>query len=193
MDNSLKEWLFNLNCLYNHVFNALNSHINLYRFSDVLGDEMIGDVDAVFITYILVNTNSFIDEWNIRGSEVIQIKRICHPVFEFISKKWPDIKKLRNNVLAHNHRDKGKKSIHFTSSWLGYKVPLGNVEIELLVYLLGLVVEATNKVYKFDYDEIVNVVDNYEVNYNPMGTIEAIKIKEDVRNQMNSMLKSSTK
>lgn len=114
---------------------------------------MVSDIDVVFITYILINTNSLIDEWHINNSKTIPIKKICKPVFEYINKKWPDIKKLRNNVLAHNHRDKEKKSIHFTNNWLRYKVPSGNVEVELLIYLLGLIIETANKVFKFDYDE----------------------------------------
>jgi len=190
MNGDIKEWFFNLNCLYNHIVNALNSHIDLYKHLDAIGEELLSDVDAIFISYILIYTNSITDEYHLNDDATyLELRKVCKPVFNYINKKWPDIKVLRNNVLAHNHRNKENKSIHFTRNLLNYRVPNGNVEIELLVYLLGLVIEATNKCYRYDYDTIASLLSNDELIYTPMNASESNKIKIDIKNQMNDQLR----
>jgi hypothetical protein len=191
MNNSIKEWLFNLNCLYNNILNALNSHKDLYKYSNQIEESLMNEVDVVFIAYILTFTNSMIDEWNFDvGSEVIAMRKICKPVFKYINEKWPEIKALRNNILAHNHRNKENKSIHFSNKGFNYKVPMDNVEIQLLVTLLGMVIEAVNKTFKFDYDIIAHSLPNELFFYKPMSLEEAEKINFNIRDQMNNLYKN---
>ena len=82
-----------------------------------------------------------------------------------------------------------KRTLSFTRNLLNYRVPNGNVEIELLVYLLGLVIEATNKCYRYDYDTIASLLSNDELIYTPMNASESNKIKIDIKNQMNDQLR----
>lgn len=190
MDTIVKEWLYNLNVIYNHIDNTLFAHANIYQHLDeIIDQELLYDCDAIFTTYILINANSYIDEWNIyTDKENINIREVCKPVFKFINQKWSGIKKLRNNVLAHNHRNKDNKSIHFNSDWLKYKVPMGNIEIELLVYLLGLTIEAVNKHYEFDFESVSkNLVLNKQV-YSPMIEIEASQTKKNILEEMNNII-----
>jgi len=190
MNIAVKEWLYNLNVLYNHIDNALFAHMNLYQRVDrVKEKELLYDTDAVFTTYILVYTNSYMDEWKIfTNEESIKVREVCKPIFKYIDQNWSGIKKLRNNMLAHNHRNKENKSIHFNDEWLKYKVPMDNVEVELLIYLLGLTIEAVNKHYKFDFESVSKELVFHRQTYSPMNEVEASQIKKDILKEMNDII-----
>lgn len=65
---------------------------------------------------------------------------------------------------------------------------MDNIEIELLVYLLGLTIEATNKHYKFDFESVSkNLVLNKQV-YSPMIEIEASQTKKNILEEMNNII-----
>lgn len=195
MNTNVKEWLYNLNVIYNHIDNTLFAHVNIYqRLDEVVDQELLYDCDAIFITYILINANSYMDEWNIyTDKESINIREVCKPVFKFINQKWSGIKKLRNNVLVHNHRNKENKSIHFDSEWLKYKVPMGNIEIELLVYLLGFTIEAVNKHYDFDFELVSKTLEYQKQAYSVISINEADRIKKGLLKEMNDIIMAHNK
>jgi predicted patatin/cPLA2 family phospholipase len=188
MNDKLKQWLFNLNCLFNNIENSSTSYRELYTHFDKLGVNLMYDIDAVFMAYILTFTNSFIDEWNLNIELNTPIRKICKPAFKFINSKWPEIKTLRNNILAHNHRDKNKNSIHFTEKGFNYKVPVDLIEIELLVSLFKLIIDAVNHLYSFNYEDVSNKITSLEIHFNAMSVDETNKIKVDIINQMNELL-----
>lgn len=89
MDTNVKEWLYNLNVLYNHIDNTVFAHANIYQHLDKVEEQqLLYDCDAIFVTYILINTNSYMDEWKIyTNPESIKIREVCKPVFKYIERK----------------------------------------------------------------------------------------------------------
>jgi hypothetical protein len=191
MDSRVKEWLFNLNVLYNHINNALYTHVKLYNSIDtVKQQELLRNTDAVFMTYILIYTNSYLDEWSIyTNKESIKIREACKPVFRYINQKWPGIKKLRDNLLAHNLRNKHNRAIYFIDDeQIKYKVPIDNIEVELLVHLLGLTIEAINNHYKFNLESILADVVFPQQVYSKTSVTESDKIKDQISKQINTII-----
>ena len=75
----------------------------------------------------------FPDETN----RILKVKNVVKPAYKRI-KKWNDIKKLRNNILAHNHRIDGE-SIFEIENKIKYNVPSSNAEYVLLSDLIFII------------------------------------------------------
>lgn len=108
----------------------------------VQGDKNDKQKNIMFTTLLgmnIIDICSYLDEYekifgikteNEFQTRILLIKTICKPVIKEI-KKWSDLKKIRNWMVAHNLRiNKGK--MFYNQLTLDYKVPKTIVEIELL-------------------------------------------------------------
>jgi hypothetical protein len=105
---------------------------------------------------------SFIDEYDKwftpakypeEKDRILKVKRIVLPAYNRI-KSWKDLKTLRNQIIAHNHRINGK-SIFDHESKVKYNVPTTNEEYVLLADLVFLIAHYISPVFP----EIVKEID----------------------------------
>jgi hypothetical protein len=98
-------------------------------------------IDALRFQFIL-QVCSFLDEWDkftgIKTSsefdeKIRVIKRVVKPAKQAIN-KFPDLKRFRNEIIAHNYRDKNNE---FTFNRINtYHIPNSNGEMYLILYCL---------------------------------------------------------
>jgi hypothetical protein len=105
-------------------------------------------VSGICQDLLIVTCCSFIEEYEgvfnpskfpTYANEIKKLKRITAPAYKRI-KSWKDLKLLRNNIIAHNHRSKGE-SIYEIENRLKYNVPSTNEEATLLADLIVLITE----------------------------------------------------
>ncbi|MBN8835642.1 MAG: hypothetical protein J0I09_00130 [Sphingobacteriia bacterium] len=109
-------------------------------------------------TNILIRLCSLRDEYNrqflkIEDKKIDEFKYLCEPIWERID-KWTEIVQFRNNVLAHNLRDKKSnyKSVFLIKSFDQYDIP--NTIKELIV-----LVECVKKFRQLLYDKFKSEYD----------------------------------
>lgn len=95
---------------------------------------------------IILHSCSFLDEWdNILGvntekhysKKILKVKRVTAPASKAI-KKWKDLKKFRNEVVAHSFRDKEGSVTIYTMSH--YNCPQNEEELYYLVCFLNAMI-----------------------------------------------------
>jgi hypothetical protein len=105
-------------------------------------------VSGICQDMLIVYSCSFIDEYENEftsskfpkeANRILELKRITLPAYKQI-KKWKDLKKIRNNIIAHNHRINGK-SIFNNKDKITYNIPATNEEYTLLADLVFIIAE----------------------------------------------------
>ena len=111
---------------------------------------------------MLIYCCSFLDEYEREftpskfpkeSERIINLKQIVLPAYKQI-KSWTDLKTLRNNIIAHNHRKKGKSIFDFDDK-TKYNIPTADREYTFLADLVILI--AQNISYVFP--EFTNKID----------------------------------
>lgn len=119
-------------------------------------------VSGICKDYLIIFCCSFLDEFEkvftisqfpIHTDRILKLKKITLPAYKQI-KKWKDLKKIRNNIIAHNHRIQ-KKSIFDHTEKVKYNIPTTNEEYTLLADLIFLIAE---KIY-FVFPEMIEKLD----------------------------------
>jgi hypothetical protein len=151
--------LFSLYVLIAQAFEALTNKedILLSDFDEAHHsfEHLVNDtIHEALIFQILLRTCSFLDEWNkVFGvltepedkDRIIAIKRVAKPAYKCIS-EWKNLRDFRNEVIAHNHRNKGGKNIYL--EYLPYNSPQSNGEVYLLVFCLKKMIDVVH--YSFE-------------------------------------------
>jgi hypothetical protein len=116
-------------------------------------------IDALRFQYIL-QICSFLDEWdkftgiktNSEFDEKIRvIKRVVKPAKQAIN-KFPDLRRFRNEIIAHNYRDKNNE---FTFNRINtYHIPNNNGEMYLILYSIKRILDVLYSNFK---EESANV------------------------------------
>jgi hypothetical protein len=125
-------------------------YLNQLRYSDKFYDKLPfqTSISSICQNYLVIYCCSFLDEYERvfnpsqfpnDSKKIIEFKKVVLPAYKRI-KKWKDIKKLRNSLIAHNHRIKGK-SIFDHDTRIKYNVPSTNEEFTLLADLIFLIAE----------------------------------------------------
>ena len=91
-------------------------------------------------------------------------KYIIEPILISI-KKWTDLRKFRNNVLAHNFRSKsdGFRSVHLTNELHNYNAPESTVDLIALFKYVNSISKVAEEMFKSEYEEgkaIINAFNN---------------------------------
>jgi len=91
---------------------------------------------------ILIKTCAFLDEWNnVFGvlteegdkERILTVKRIAKPAHKQLS-HWKQLKEFRNEMIAHNHRDKKGENVFLAGK--SYHSPNTIPEVFLMCYCL---------------------------------------------------------
>lgn len=105
-------------------------------------DLVANTIQEALVWQILIKTCSFLDEWNtVFGvktedadkSRILDAKAIAKPAHKQLS-HWKQLKEFRNEMIAHNHRDKSGKNIFLQGKAYHYPNSLG--EVYLMCYCL---------------------------------------------------------
>jgi hypothetical protein len=135
--------------LYESLFILRKCQLNidrLWKLIEVSEGQLNSNQDyALLFTYhINLEAISFLDEYNgdfFKNIEpgyidrVKEVRKIAAPILKRI-KKWKDLEKFRNNIVAHPWRDKGKFIVPNSEY---YNIPRNWFEIAVFVNLLKYV------------------------------------------------------
>lgn len=125
-------------------------------------------INDVTINYGLIIACSILDEYNKEVTvgklptdlkeRLGRLKQMTKPIIHKL-KRWPDLQKYRNNILAHNL--KIKDGVSFFSDQFSlhtYRVPNTYLEFKLLVELLSILVRCVGD----QFPEILSQIDMTE-------------------------------
>ena len=150
-------------------------------FSKILYQKSISTLS---LNFIIITACSFIDEYETQlnskefpkfSDEINKLKLINKPAIRRI-KRWKDLKKYRNNILAHNLRYKNKP-IYSYSEKIEYNFPHHNNEVELLSKLVLTISKNIGEVFP---DLIKGINYNKKLSDNMSVKINNIDEKEEL-------------
>ena len=104
-------------------------------------------ISGNFQNYTIILLCSFIEEFNeeftiVRhpeyANQINRIKKLTKPVLKRIS-QWKNLKDYRNQILAHNFRNKGKSLFSKSVAPISFNVPHTNSEFVLLTELIRII------------------------------------------------------
>ncbi len=116
--------------------------------------------NVMIITISLLDEiNNFLFRYN-NPLDVDSIKKIdsykymTEPILNEIS-KWPDLRKFRNNVLAHNFRidTDDFRSVHLTNKLHSYNAPQSSLDLLTLFKYLDSITKIAGEVFVKEYQE----------------------------------------
>jgi hypothetical protein len=123
---------------------------------------------------VLLITNSLFDELKkylfsyvpediVTGQKITDYKHMVGPAIDEIS-SWPDIRRFRNNVLAHNFRDDNDnfRSVHLSNRLEKYDVPSTTIDLIVLFKLLDVITKIAAEIFRDEYNEALAIVDRFE-------------------------------
>jgi hypothetical protein len=148
-------------------------------------------VSSISQDMIIIYTCSFLDEYDnvftpavfpSESKKIIELKNNVLPAYRQI-KKWKDLKKIRNNIIAHNHRINGK-SIFDLNEKIKYTIPSTNAEYTLLADLVFIIAENILPIFPELLDEIdfnKSLLDHLDIDSEKIDTfITYRKIKNEI-------------
>jgi len=171
--------LYKCNRSNNQLWPVVNSHQN--------DEGAVKEIAVILTNNIKMESVSFLDEFNgsfFRNIEdaykarMMEVRQITAPIIKRI-KKWKDLEKYRNNIVAHPWRDKGKLAIpdpHF------YNIPQTWFDVAVLVDLMNYLWELTKAEFNLELNEALL----YVFKLKPPDKESTIKIS-DVNNDHHKM------
>jgi hypothetical protein len=140
------------------VFNSTNNYQEIFHLNTLLYS---------LIYYSLINYSSFVDEYNdffiskktTERDHILTIKKKCKKYFTEVKKEFGNIKKHRNNLLAHGYRD-GKAPLTDEQINHGYNQLILAANIERYFELskaTSLVLHEIEQVFGFLDDEEISL------------------------------------
>lgn len=190
-------------------FQSLERLLEIGVFEDGKNEDLRHIVQINAFNQILLSTISLIDEYSghFKSSKadtidergkVEQTRELLKPVFKKIN-KWKGLRDFRNNVLAHNLRNRksGNKSILTVEGISGYDIPERVRDVGFLIQCVDLIRQVISKVFKEEYEiaiEEINQVNestknkvslsqrDYEKEYIELQK-EIIRIKENIESR----------
>jgi len=122
---------------------------------------------------VMLMTNSLMDEFEKyflpykssskeTKNRIDSFEYIIEPILAQI-KKWCDLRKFRNNVLAHNFRvdADGFKSVHLNNKLKSYNIPESTMDLITLLKLLDSITRIVEEMFKEEYNEALAIVDSF--------------------------------
>jgi len=152
-------------------------------------------VFSIIASQIIITSCSYLDEWEYfailikeeQESRIVTLRKITKPILDRIN-EWKDMKRFRNNMIAHNHRIKKEdnslaifnlsRNLNCPSSFYDFKLLLGCIYITKNVLL---------RLFSKEYNQILPHIKNIE-NITP---INEIKNEKSFRKELDSLTESS--
>lgn len=155
---------------YGNILNQINYTIG--PFTSGFSENQMKTTAFSIQWNILIITQSLIDELNkflfnynpddiSLKNRIKDFKKIIDPALNEI-KKWKDIQKFRNHILAHNGRDYYGLSVILCSEFQNYNIPLNHTDFMVLFQLLKIITESTEEIFaeeKQEADKIMESID----------------------------------
>ncbi|NQX81485.1 MAG: hypothetical protein HRT66_05770 [Flavobacteriaceae bacterium] len=138
--------------------------------------------------YAMIIICSFLDELNKEltpkkhpgySDRIMHIKKSIKQIIKRIN-KWTNLQDYRNNVLAHNFREKNTPIFSNNREKKTYKIPYSNSEHYLLSELILLITQIITK----EFDDIVSKID---FNESLLDKIDFIYNEVDVQKEYNTI------
>jgi hypothetical protein len=145
------KWISEIDLVAYMNFDSLNKYQCIDSFYNL---PFPISVSAICQDYLVVQSCSYLDEYDnyftIKNfpnekERILKLKRIVKPAYKKI-KSWKDLKKMRNNIIAHNHRVNGE-SIYDSVEKVTYIVPSSNEEYTLLADLIFIITQNIEPVF----------------------------------------------
>jgi len=193
--------------VYHLVFigNSINNIIEafskvIYKIDDL--HEKVLYVSTFSI--VLIQTVSFLDEYhnflktdNEELNNTIKvIKKTVKPATDQI-KKWRDINEFRNNVLAHNLRDRKKMMTVFEKGLSSYDIPKNSNDLMVLQNCISAIKQTFESAFASRLQILQEYLDKLKIPPKEnkfKNSKEAKKVAQTIYNQVNTniaQLKSS--
>ena len=90
-------------------------------------------------------------------------KHSIEPILEEID-KCNDIRKFRNNALAHNFRinSEGFRSVHLSNKLHTYNIPGTTMDLFILFKYLDAIIKIAEQLFAAEYEEALTIIDSFE-------------------------------
>ncbi len=173
--------------LIDKSFSSFESILSLDAFKNNRNEDVRKMIFMGIASQILIYTESLRDEYqdhfnltkaitDVERAKLKEIKILLKPVFKKIG-EWKDIKKFRNNVLAHNLRiDKGSESIFIGTGLSGYSIPEKPGDFAFLVKCIYLIKKIVHEAFEKEYD----LVDR-EINSEKNSKVPLLPVRDYTR------------
>ena len=163
------------NKLYESIFvlHKCNTAINtLWRLIDKLdkGDNNEKLYATNLTYYLILESVSFLEEFNKHLYHIVEshhkeqikkLRKVISPITKQIQ-KWTDLKKFRNEIIAHPWRD---KNLNFKIADVSnYNIPRNMMEIMILVNLINDI----NNIIKFVFKDDLQNIHDYILKLEPL-------------------------
>lgn len=95
-------------------------------------------------------------------NRVDSYKYIIEPILNQLN-KGIDMRKFRNNVLAHNFRidSDGFKSVHLSNRLKSYNIPESMIDLITLFKYLDSITRILEEIFQVEYNEALTIVDGF--------------------------------
>ncbi|MBI1779906.1 MAG: hypothetical protein HYR66_00815 [Sphingobacteriales bacterium] len=145
------------------------------------------NVMLMFVSF-MDELNKYLFEYNAEDIEtkarVDAFKKIIDPILSKTN-NWTDLRKFRNNVLAHNFRidSDGYKSVHLTGKLSEYNIPESTIDLATLLKYIDSISKITEQIFQNEYSEAIALVNRF--NKSPKKINQSI---EKETNEVNKVL-----
>jgi hypothetical protein len=166
--NKTEESIFTLLALSTQITQAYES---IFDNEDILDSdfsinsssyhELINDaIHDALASQIILKSVAFIDEWNDffgiytepeHKELILQIKMFVKPAYSCL-KEWKELYDYRNQAVAHNLRDKGKRNIYLLNKH--FNAPQTDEELLLLSFCIHKMAQVVSMYFQ---DEVIKV------------------------------------
>ena len=138
MSQKLYESLFIM-----HKCNLTIERLNKLVVNSDLSSKENQDFALLHTYYIILESVAFLDEFNYSFrkveseylSRVTDVRKITAPLIKKV-RKWKDLEKFRNNIIAHPWRNKGK---FIVPNQAQFNIPRNWLENQILVDFMGYI------------------------------------------------------
>jgi hypothetical protein len=172
MKNNLYESLFiirqNIDTIH-YLVEVMRDHgFHLKKDSNYTDKERHHYISLFF--HILLNTVSVIDEYNENfyqlaephfQEKVLTVKKILKPVFKKMS-GWADLKKVRNELVAHPKRTMASKDFSLKYLWK-YNAPRNYMDLQILLKYLGVIDAILQTEFEKEMDPMLHYIESVSI------------------------------
>ncbi|WP_443946943.1 hypothetical protein ACJVDH_07495 [Pedobacter sp. AW1-32] len=152
-----------------HILNVINDKLNDYFEALTMlvefnvSIEVVSPLHQLTFEHGVILINSYLDELHkhfkalLPNSERVRFS----PYYKLIKQevnRFPDIKRYRNNVCAHNLRD-DERSIYLYGNLRKYKIPQNIAEFKFVKDCLNLMTQVVNMCFPMSCSSVRGIVD----------------------------------
>ncbi len=155
-----------------HILNVINKSI--LRYSRALGSlpdynvnvDVVQTLDTMTFEHCCILISSYFDEYHGYFFKNLsqEKKNKISPYYKRIKQEinsYPDIKKFRNQVIAHNLRI-DQKSVPVYTKLNNYKVPQNAIELSIVITCIEYLTIIINRNFPIAFKKVSNYITKYQ-------------------------------